>query len=183
MSAGRDPYLGRRYDRRGFLARAGGTLAVTGGLGTVLAACGGGDDGGTEAGAEDPDYGTAKRPLGFHHDAAVGPLFAPYIDYFNAELQAAQAGTSYVAQDYFAVTSQQLAGGSVDYDVLFADEGYLETGTKNGWVRALEEFPASTSCREHRTRASRTSLKGPDGELYALPYFQGAELFVSTATT
>ncbi len=178
MSAGGpDPDLGRRYDRRGFLVRAGGTLAVTGSLSGVLAACGGGGDSKSDK-AEDPNYGTSKRPLGFHHDAAVGPLFAPYIEYFNDNYAPLRVKTSYVAQDYFAVTSQQLAGGSVDYDVLFADEGYLDNWYEKGWIRPIDEFDGVKDLIANLAPGVEQEIRASDGKVLALPYFRGAELFV-----
>jgi ABC-type glycerol-3-phosphate transport system substrate-binding protein len=172
-----DPYLVRRYGRRAFLVRAGGTLAATGGLGSLIAACGG-SDGGDEVAAEDPDYGTSKRPLGFHHDAAVGPLFAPFIEYFNKNYAPLQVKTSYVSQDYFAVTAQQLAGGSVDYDILFADEGYLDDWYENGWIRAIDEFDGVPDLLSNLAPGVEDEIRASDGKLAALPYFRGAELFV-----
>ncbi|MDL4774353.1 ABC transporter substrate-binding protein [Actinomadura xylanilytica] len=115
--------------------------------------------------------------LNMHHDAAVGPLFAPYVEYFNAHYKPLKLGTSYVAQDYLTVTNQQLAGGNVSYDVLSADEGYLESWSKNRWITSLDDLPGIGGLLADMNPGVADSLRSPDGKLYALPYFQGAELF------
>lgn len=143
-------------------------LGVAAGLGStgLLAAC-------SSSGGSKP-----TNDLQMHHDAAVGPLFAPYVTYFNTNYKPLRLSTSYVAQDYLTVTNQQLAGGNASYDVLFADEGYLESWSKNGWVSSLKGWSGLDKLIADMNPGVADSLKGPDGEVYALPYFQGAELFV-----
>ncbi|MGI5419870.1 extracellular solute-binding protein [Actinomadura luteofluorescens] len=161
------PHVTRRSFLRGTMAL--GAVAGLGGTG-LLTACGSADDGGS------------PNDLQMHHDAAVGPLFKPYVDYFNTNYAPLKLGTSYVAQDYLTVTNQQLAGGNASYDVLFADEGYLESWSKNQWVRSLKDLPGLDKLVANMNPGVADALKGPDGEVYALPYFQGAELFaVNTA--
>lgn len=156
-----------RVSRRSFLrgTTSLGVLAGLGGAG-LLTACSSSDDGGS------------PNELQMHHDAAVGPLFKPYVDYFNTHYAPLHLGTSYVAQDYLTVTNQQLAGGNASYDALFADEGYLESWSKNQWVRSLKDLPGLDKLVANMNPGVADSLKGPDGDIYALPYFQGAELFV-----
>lgn len=159
----------KRFNRRRlFKATAGGVIAA-GPLGALLAACGGGGSGGSEK---------LTRPLAMHHDAAVGPLFEPYVKYFNENYAPLKLETSYVAQDYFGATNQQLAGGSVDYDVLFADEGYLDSWAQNGWIRKIDDFPKTSDLFANMQPGVEDNLRDEDGTLVALPYFRGTEIFV-----
>jgi multiple sugar transport system substrate-binding protein len=167
--------VGTGYPRRVFLGRAGAAFAASSGLGAVLAACGGSKD---NAAKDDPNYGTSKHPLVFHHDAAVGPLFAPYVTEFNQSYKPLQLKTSYVANDYFTVTPQQLAGGNADYDVLFADEGYLDAWYKNGWIKPVDGMSGLDKLVANFNDGIEPLVKGPDGKIVALPYFRGAEIFV-----
>lgn len=162
---------GIRPTRRSFLRNT-ALVGIVGGVGgtSLLSACSSSGDSGSDT------------SLQMHHDAAVGPLFKPYVDYFNAHYKPLHLGTSYVAQDYLTVTNQQLAGGDANYDVLFADEGYLESWSKNQWVRSLEGDAGLDKLVADMNPGVADSLKGPDGKIYALPYFQGAEIFaVNTA--
>ena len=171
----REPSGPSGLDRRQFIRRAGGAVLLSGTLGSLLAACGSGDDSGSGSG--DAAYGTKSHPLVFHHDAAVGPLFAPFVKRFNKQYAPLVLETSYVSQDYFAVTSQQLAGGSADYDVLFADEGYLDLWHENGWIRDLEQFDLD-ALLANLNAGVEDDLRSEDGKLVGLPYFRGAEIFV-----
>lgn len=164
-------------DRRRFITRSVGTLALSAPLVSFLAACGGDDNDTSSSGGGSSDYGTRAHPLVFHHDAAVGPLFEPYVRRFNRDYAPLVLRTSYVAQDYFAVTSQQLAGGNADYDVLFADEGYLELWRRNQWIRDLGDFPTD-DLLANLNPGVEADLRAASGELVALPYFRGAEIFV-----
>lgn len=157
--------------RRGFL-RGASTLGMAAGLsGTgLLAACG--SSGGSSS-------GTGSTLLQMHHDAAVGPLFAPYVKYFNAHYKPLHLTTSYVANDYATVTNQQLAAGDASYDVLFSDEGYLESWSKNEWVKELASFKGLSKLLANLNPGVEDALKGSDGQITALPYFRGAEIFVA----
>lgn len=159
------------YSRRSFLKTSALVGIVGAGSSGVLASC-------SSSGAKT----ASDMSMEMHHDAAVGPLFKPYVDYFNTEYKPLSLGTSYVAQDYLTVTNQQLAGGNASYDVLFADEGYLESWSKNQWVKPLESNSGLDKLVADMNPGVADSLKGPDGKIYALPYFQGAEIFaVNTA--
>ncbi len=83
------------------------------------------------------------RALRLHHDSAVGPLYEPYIKDFNTKYAPLQVETSYVTGDYPTLTQTQLAGGSVDYDVLFADDGFAQKWFDAGWIRALDDIDGS----------------------------------------
>jgi ABC-type glycerol-3-phosphate transport system substrate-binding protein len=158
--------------RRGFL-KGTSTLGLTAGLaGTgLLAACGTSSSSGSAAGS---GSGTVQM----HHDAAVGPLFAPFVKYFNAHYKPLQMTTSYVANDYATVTNQQLAAGDASYDVLYSDEGYLQSWTKNAWVKPLADFTGLSKLTGNLNPGVADALKGSDGQVDALPYFRGAEIFV-----
>lgn len=150
--------------RRGFLL---GSAALVGlGSSGLLSAC-----------SKTSSAGDGSGTLQMHHDAAVGPLFEPYVEYFNKHYKPLKLGTSYVAQDYLTVTNQQLAGGNAEYDVLFADEGYLESWSSNGWIVSVEDLPDLDKLVTDMKPGVAEALTGPDGKLYGLPYFWGAELF------
>lgn len=160
----------QRFDRRRFLGMTGGALLASSGLASL---------GADRAFASTSQATTVVR---MHHDAAVGPLFKPYVDYFNKRYAPLQVQTSYVPQDYFTVTETQLAGGSVDYDVLFSDEGYLERWYRNGWIRPIDTFPGVSSLLSNMEPGVEHALRAHDGTLVALPYFRGAEIFVYNAS-
>lgn len=168
MTSEREPYafLGNRYSRRDFLSLTGRTAMGASALAGLLAACDGGE----------PE--TPTRALRMHHDAAVGPLFEPYVQEFNKRYVPLKLETSYVTQDYLGVTNTQLAGGSVDYDVLFADEGYLERWSQAGWIRDIEGFDGATDLLADMLPGLESNLRDSDGTLVALPYFFGTEIFI-----
>lgn len=161
---------GGALTRRGFLKGA-STLGVAAGMaGTgLLTACGSSGSASSGAGSD---------LVQMHHDAAVGPLFAPYVKYFNAHYKPLHMTTSYVANDYATVTNQQLAAGDATYDVLFSDEGYLESWSKNGWVKQLAGLKGLSTLLANLNPGVEDALKGSDGQITALPYFRGAEIFV-----
>lgn len=159
--------------RRGFLKGA-STFGIAAGLtgtGLLTAACGTSSSSGSGS-------ATGSGTVQMHHDAAVGPLFAPYVTYFNAHYKPLKMTTSYVANDYATVTNQQLAAGDASYDVLFSDEGYLQSWSKNGWVKPLTSFSGLSKLTGNLNTGVADALKGNDGSITALPYFRGAEIFV-----
>lgn len=162
--------------RRDVLQRGGGAVLGMSGLSVLLSACGG--DGSPEGAATGDDSAELGRPLRLHHDAAVGPLFAPYVKYFNENYRPLQLETSYVSQDYVGTTQTQLAGGSVDYDILFVDEGYASRWYRAGWVRPLDDIDGMDEILGALAPGVDASLRAPDGKLMALPYYRRVELFI-----
>lgn len=171
-----------RLSRRALLARTGlGALALTGGVGALATACARtGAQSGTGA-APQAGGGTSSRPLRLHHDAGVGPLFEPYITDFNERYGPTRVETSYVTADYVGVTQTQLAGGSVDYDVLFADDGYALRWFNNGWISDLSDIDGIDAVLQDISPSLQESLRAPSGELIILPYYRGVELFIYNA--
>jgi multiple sugar transport system substrate-binding protein len=141
------------------------------GLGGLTAGCGGSDEG------DQP----LDRPLRMHHDASIGPLFAPYIKHYNDTYPPPKLDTSYVPQDYFGTTQTQLAGGSVDYDVLFADQGYSQKWYEAGFIRSLDDLDGVDEILETMPPKIVNTLRANDGKLVTLPYFQGVEFFAYNA--
>ncbi len=156
--------------RRDFLKRAGLLAAALPAGGALLAACGGSDD--------PSDGGKLDRPLRLHHDAALGPAFSPYIKEFNKLYAPLRLATSYVPQDYIGTTQTQLAGGSVDYDVLFSDPGYLEKWYSAGWIRSLDDLPGVAEVVGAMRPDYAELLYAADGNLVALPYYVGTDIFI-----
>jgi ABC-type glycerol-3-phosphate transport system substrate-binding protein len=165
-----------RLSRREVIRQGGGAALAVSGLGALLAACGGGDD---EASGD--DSAELERALRLHHDAAVGPLFAPYVEYFNENYRPLRLETSYVAQDYVGTTQTQLAGGSVDYDILFLDPGYAARWYKAGWIRRLDDIDGVDEIIGQIQPELVDSLKAEDGNLITLPYYRSVELFIYNA--
>jgi multiple sugar transport system substrate-binding protein len=147
--------------------------AATPALAMLLSACGGGSGGG--------GGGTLNRALRLHHDAAVGPLFEPYVKHFNEAYSPLRLETSYVTQDYFGTTQTQLAGGSVDYDVLFADVGYLQKWYDAGWIRSIEDMEGIDEILGALPEGADASLRAADGTLVSLPYYVGTDVFIYNA--
>lgn len=164
-----DPSLPSRPSRRAVLNAA----AAIGGLGGagLLGGCATGGSGSSPSGKGD-------GRLSMHHDAAVGPLFAPFVAYFNKHYAPLKLSTNYVPQDYATVTNQQLAGGNVDYDILYSDEGFLDGWSKNNWITDIDGREGLDSLVSGMSKGVADACKGPDGKMFALPYFQGCELFV-----
>jgi multiple sugar transport system substrate-binding protein len=154
----------RRLDRRRFLGAAGATagLAASGRLAPSRAA------------AQD------KIELALRHDVAIGPLLEPYVQDFNNRYPY-QLNTSYPPQDYVATTQTQFAGGSVDFDVLFADEGLTQRWYDNGWIRKIDDLPGVAEVLADIPADLQSSLKVADGATVALPYYRGFEIFVYNA--
>lgn len=169
-----------RYGRREFLWRGGsGALGVMAG-GSLLAACGGGSD--SEQAAADVTGDLSKirlerSPMRLHHDAGVGPLFEPYIKDWNDKYPELPLRTAYAAQDYVATTQTQLAGGSVDYDVLFAGTGLAQKWYDAGWIRALDGLPGLDEMLAEMDEGYQPLLRSNDGKIISLPYFSAPELF------
>jgi len=118
------------------------------------------------------------RPLRLHHDSAVGPLYEPYIKDFNAKYTPLQVETSYVTGDYPALTQTQLAGGSVDYDVLFADDGYALKWFNAGWIRSLDDIDGVKDVLARLDPGIEANCRTPEGKLITLPYYRGVEIFI-----
>jgi ABC-type glycerol-3-phosphate transport system substrate-binding protein len=163
--------------RRDLLRAMGlGGVALAGG--TSLAACATSVD--QESGAATTGGDPAAR-LTMHHDAAVGPLFQPYVDYFNERYGPLSLDTSYVTTDYAGTTNTQLAGGGVDYDVLFTDPGHSQRWYDNGWITKLDDFPGARELTESWLPGLLSEYQAEDGSLIALPYYRGIELFLYNA--
>ncbi len=158
------------YPRRDFLKKAGLLAAAVPAGGALLAACGGGSSGDVS--------GELDRPLRIHHDAALGPAFAPYVKEFNKLYAPLTLATSYVPQDYIGTTQTQLAGGNVDYDVLFSDPGYLEKWYQAGWIRELDDLPGAADVVKAMRPDLTELLYAADGKLVALPYYVGTDVFI-----
>lgn len=161
----------RGLSRAQFLGRTGAALASVGGLGSLLAACGGGSDGSGEG-------EKLTRALGMHNNAAIGPQLEPFIDKFNKDYAPLSARASLVTGDYIPLTEQQLAGGDVEYDVLYSDEGTLESWYQNGWIRPIEGQDGVDELLANFTPAFEQMTRASDGKLVALPCFQYIETFV-----
>lgn len=165
--------------RREFLRRTGLLGAAALGGSALVSSCA--DQGGTvarpsgAASSAGPSEGLT-RPLALHHDAALGPAFEPYVADFNQRYPY-ELTTSYVPQDYFGITQTQLAGGSIDYDVLFSGAGYVQTWYDAGWARALDDLEGANEILDALLPGLEASLRAPDGALVALPYYVGVELF------
>ncbi len=108
----------------------------------------------------------------------MGPLYEPYVQDFNKRYAPLQLETSYVTGDYAPLTQTQLAGGNVDYDVLFADDGYSLKWFNAGWVRALDDIPETKDVLADMDPGLESSCRSPEGKLVTLPYYRGVELFI-----
>jgi ABC-type glycerol-3-phosphate transport system substrate-binding protein len=176
-------FLEQELQRRDFLRRGGaGLLGVAAG-GGLLAACGGDSD---DTSAEDITGNLAKirlerSPMRLHHDAGVGPLFEPYIADWNKKYPKLPLKTAYVAQDYSGTTQTQLAGGSVDYDVLFADTGFAQKWYDAGWIQALDDFPGLSEMVDQMDPRYPPLLRANDDKIISIPYYSAFELFVYNA--
>lgn len=192
-------YATGELSRRRFL-QASAMLGLSGAAAAFLAACGtsatpaptaapataapataaASAAGSSAAGA--PDLaGMAKalgRPLRLHHDSAVGPLYEPYIKDFNTKYAPLQVETSYVTGDYPTLTQTQLAGGNVDYDVLFADDGFAKKWFDSGWIRALDDIDGIKDVLADLNPGIEANCRTPDGKLITLPYYRGVEIFI-----
>ena len=118
------------------------------------------------------------RPLRLHHDAGVGPLYEPFIKDFNAKYVPLQVETSYVTGDYHQLTQTQLAGGSVEYDVLFADDGFAQKWFNAGWIRALDDIDGVKDVLADLNPGIEADCRTKDGALITLPYYRGIEIFM-----
>jgi multiple sugar transport system substrate-binding protein len=152
--------LRHRLDRRQVLRSAGGAAGALA-LGPRIA---------RGVGAQE------EVQLALRHDVAIGPLLEPYVQDFN-DRYPYELGTSYPPQDYFGTTQTQLAGGSVDFDVLFTDEGYNQTWWDNGWIRQLDDLPGVADVLADLPDDLEPALHAADGTLIALPYYRGFEVF------
>ncbi len=195
-------FLDGRVSRRQFL-HATGLLGLSGAAAAFLAACGSSAattaptsaptaaptaapsaaaTAAPSAAASGPDFAAmAKqlgRPLRLHHDSAVGPLYEPYIKDFNAKYAPLQVETSYVTGDYPTLTQTQLAGGSVDYDVLFADDGFAQKWFNAGWIRALDDIDGVKDVLADLNPGIEADCRTKDGKLITLPYYRGVEIFM-----
>lgn len=167
-------FMEGQLSRRRFL-KASGLLGLGVVAAAIVAACGG-----TAATSAPTAAPTAKltRPLRLHHDSAVGPLYEPYIKDFNAKYAPLQVETSYVTGDYHVLTQTQLAGGSVEYDVLFADDGYAQKWFNAGWIRALDDIDGVKEVLAALDPGIEKSCRTTDGKLITLPYYRGVEIFI-----
>lgn len=153
-------------------------------LSLVVVACSG--DGSSGVASSEPGDGSSPsvtasdtvKVVSLHHDASLGPLFAPYIEDFNEKYDGIEVVTDYVPQDYAAVTQTQFAGGAETFDILFSDPGFAQAWYDAGWVRSLDDFPGVDEILDSMLPGIEESLRASDGSLIALPYFQGVELFV-----
>lgn len=152
-----------RLDRRQFLGAAGATAGLA-------------------AGRFGPMSVSAQEKihLALRHDVAIGPLLEPYVQDFNARYPY-ELGTSYPPQDYIATTQTQFAGGSVDFDVLFGDEGLTQRWYDSGWIRKIDDLPGFADVIAEIPEGLRSSLQVEDGSTVALPYYRGFEIFVYNA--
>lgn len=165
---------GGELDRRRFL-KAVGFGGVLIGSPSLLAACATDVESG-DAGAVGSGDPNAK--LNMHHDAAVGPLFEPYVADFNKRYKPLSLGTSYVTTDYPGTTNTQLAGGSVDYDVLFTDAGYAQRWFDNKWIAKLDDFPGARELSKQWLPGVLEENQAEDGSLMTLPYYRSIEMFL-----
>jgi multiple sugar transport system substrate-binding protein len=177
---------GRGVSSRGaFLRRTAGLALGLPALGALAAACGGDDDDAAPAVSSAPAGTSAattmNRALRLHHDAALGPAFEPFVARFNEQYTPLKLETSYVTQDYIGTTQTQLAGGSVDYDVLFADPGYLEKWYAAGWIQPIDDLPGVEELLAGMPDDLVSLLRASDGKLVALPYYVGTDVFIYNA--
>jgi multiple sugar transport system substrate-binding protein len=164
-------FMGGRLSRRGFL-HASALLGLSSVAGAIVAACGG------PGAATSPSANKLDRPLRLHHDSAVGPLYEPYIQDFNARYAPLKLETSYVTGDYPPLTQAQLAGGNVDYDVLFVDDGFAQKWFNAGWIRALDDIDGVKEVLADMLPGIEANCRTPDGKLITLPYYRGVENFI-----
>ncbi|HKG26118.1 MAG TPA: hypothetical protein VKB09_10750, partial [Thermomicrobiales bacterium] len=137
-----------RLNRRRFLGAAGASAG--------LAVAAAGRFGPGRVAAQD------KIKLALRHDVAVGPLLEPYVQDFNNRYPY-ELGTSYPPQDYIATTQTQFAGGSVDFDVLFADEGLTQRWYDNGWIRKIDDLPGFSDVMAEIPADLQPALQVSDG--------------------
>jgi multiple sugar transport system substrate-binding protein len=165
--------------RRAVLKMMGlGSVLVASGLTPVLSGCS--PSGGGEA-STDIGQGSANATLSMHHDAGLGPLLQPYVDDFNRRYAPLKLKTAYVTSDYAGTTNTQLAGGSVDYDVLFTDAGYAQLWYENGWIQRLDDFPGAADMVASWRPGIREENLATDGSLMTLPYYRRIEVFAYNA--
>ena len=178
-------FMEGRLPRREFL-RASTLLGLSGVAAVFVAACGtGGATSAPSAGGGRPLLRPAPRAssklgraLRLHHDSAVGPLYEPYIADFNKRYAPLQVETSYVTGDYPVLTQAQLAGGNVDYDVLFADDGFAQKWFNAGWIRALDDIDGIKDLLADLQPGIEANCRTPDGKLITVPYYRGVENFI-----
>jgi ABC-type glycerol-3-phosphate transport system substrate-binding protein len=188
---GEFPFLARdfmegRLTRREFL-RASALLGLSGVAAAFVAACGASGTtpvptvaATTASAAASAAAPSSKlnRPLRLHHDSAVGPLYEPYIADFNKRYAPLQVETSYVTGDYPVLTQAQLAGGNVDYDILFADDGFAQKWFNAGWIRALDDIDGIKDLLADLQPGIEANCRTPDGKLITVPYYRGVENFI-----
>lgn len=182
-----DPVQGPRLSRRRLLRvglgaglLAAGTPLLPGCVRPQQAAGPAAGPSGTAAGAGDGGQEGAVRPVALRHDIAIGPTFEPYVAYFNEQYDI-ELTTAYAPTDYFGTTVAQLAGGSVDYDVMLTSVTDVQAWYRNGWTRALDDFPGVDEILAEIPEEILAEHRAPDGTLIALPYYRGNELFCSNA--
>jgi ABC-type glycerol-3-phosphate transport system substrate-binding protein len=166
----------REVNRRAVLQMMGlGGLLLATGTGPLLAGC-------STSGGEDAESATTggnpAARLALHHDAGLGPLLQPYVDDFNKRYKPLSLTTAYVTSDYPGTTNTQLAGGGVDYDVLFTDAGYAQLWFDNGWIQKLDDFPGASDLARSWDPGVLEENKASDGSLMTLPYYRRIEIFV-----
>jgi len=86
--------------------------------------------------------------------------------------------TSYVTGDYPTLTQTQLAGGNVDYDVLFVDDGFAKKWFDSGWIRSLDDIDGVKDVLADLNPGIEANCRTPDGKLITLPYYRGVEIFI-----
>jgi ABC-type glycerol-3-phosphate transport system substrate-binding protein len=168
-----DSHTPAQVHRRAVLQLMGlsGLLLATG-ASPLLAGCSSEDTGGAI------DQGNPSARLAMHHDAGLGPLLRPYVDDFNKRYGPLSLGTAYVTSDYAGTTNAQLAGGGVDYDVLFTDAGYAQRWFDNGWIQKLDDFSGATDLAGSWEPGVREENTASDGSLMTLPYYRRIEVFM-----
>lgn len=157
-----------RVSRRSLLgngAKLLGAAAVVGGLGELLAACGGSS--GTASGAAG---GSSTKPLVaqvFPTDlSADNSLLATFKSEYGISASAITVPT-----DYFTVTETRFLGGTPPFDCLDFNPGYMKKFIDSGWIVPLDGLPGVEALKQDMYPAALKSLTGPDGKLYGLPYY------------
>jgi ABC-type glycerol-3-phosphate transport system substrate-binding protein len=153
----------------------GGVLLATGAV-PALSGCSPATETGGEVGLGDP-----SARLAIHHETGIGPLLQPYVDDFNKRYGPLSLTTAYVTSDYAGTTNTQLAGGGVDYDVLFTDAGYAQLWYDNKWIQGLDDFSGVSDLVGSWDKGVLEENQSSDGKLITLPYYRRIEVFLYNA--
>lgn len=119
----------------------------------------------------------ASATVTLRHDAGVGPIIEPYVEDFNERYDDVELASDFVPQDYFGVTQTQLAAGDVGFDVFFGDPANTQKWYDAGFIRALDDLPDMDQLLADLAPGTEDLLRSEDGNLMAVPYFVGVELF------